>query len=315
MANSPANTELSASDAERFRAYERRRHDALAQGYDNFFTPVTKLAIGPLLRAVQPRAGMRVLDVATGTGALAAAAEKQGAKAVGTDLSPGMVALAAAHYPGIEFREADVERLPFPDASFDAVVCNFGIGHFPYPERAAAECARVLKAGGRLAFSWWDVPEKQRIQGLFREAITEIGAKPPPDVPTGYSILRFADSGAFHALLEDAGLSGVVVEEHTTTHRLPNVGALWRGGLGSFAVTALRHHPSGRADASQDPRRARAPHQGLYDSRRIGASGGVQDCSGAEVRATIDCLRSARNACAPLSPSPCSSPLCSAAGR
>ena len=114
MANSPANTELSASDAERFRAYERRRHDALAQGYDNFFTPVTKLAIGPLLKAVQPRAGMRVLDVATGTGALAAAAEKQGAKAVGTDLSPGMVALAAAHYPGIEFREADVERLPFP---------------------------------------------------------------------------------------------------------------------------------------------------------------------------------------------------------
>jgi SAM-dependent methyltransferase len=238
MANSSANTELSASDAERFRAYERRRHDALAQGYDNFFTPVTKLAIGPLLKAVRPRAGMRLLDVATGTGALAAAAEKQGAKAVGTDLSPGMVALAAAHYPGIEFREADVERLSFPDASFDAVVCNFGIAHFPYPERAAAECARVLKAGGRLAFSWWDVPEKQRIQGLFREAITEIGAKPPPDVPTGYSILRFADSGAFRALLEGAGLSAVVVEEHTTTHRLPNVDALWRGGLGSFAVTA-----------------------------------------------------------------------------
>ncbi|MFZ0105047.1 MAG: class I SAM-dependent methyltransferase [Pseudolabrys sp.] len=146
MANSSANSELSASDAERFRAYERRRHDALAQGYDNFFTPVTKLAIGPLLKAVRPRAGMRLLDVATGTGALAAAAEKQGAKAVGTDLSPGMVALAAAHYPGIEFREADVERL-----SPRRVVrrCRLQFRHWPFPLSRARCGGMRARAEGR----------------------------------------------------------------------------------------------------------------------------------------------------------------------
>lgn len=118
------------------------------------------------------------------------------------------------------------------------VACNFGIGHFPYPERAVAECARVLKAGGRLALAWWDMPDKQRIMGLFRDAVAEIGAQPPPDVPAGYSLFRFSDSGEFRALLEGAGLKDVTLTEHPATHRIPDMDTLWRGGLGSFAVTA-----------------------------------------------------------------------------
>ena len=74
--------------------------------------------------------------------------------------------------------------------------------------------------------------------GLFRDAVAEIGAQPPPDVPAGYSLFRFLDSGAFRALLEGAGLKDVTVTEHPATHRAPDMDTLWRGGLGSFAVTA-----------------------------------------------------------------------------
>jgi ubiquinone/menaquinone biosynthesis C-methylase UbiE len=233
-----ANTSLSAEDADRFRAFERQRHDNLAATYHDFFTPVTALAIGPLLDAARVQSRANLLDVATGPGSLAAEADGLGIKCIGVDLSPGMIELAKNFHPGIEFRVADVEHLPFADASFDAVVCNFALGHFPYPEVSVAECVRTLKAGGRIALSWWDNPSKQRIQGLFREAIAEIGAATPPDVPKGYSILRFADTNEFRRLLEGAGLTDVRVDDHQTTYVIPDVDTLWLGGLGSFAVTA-----------------------------------------------------------------------------
>jgi ubiquinone/menaquinone biosynthesis C-methylase UbiE len=184
------------------------------------------------------RADADLLDVATGPGSLAAEVLKLGARPVGVDLSPGMIELARNSYPGIDFRVAEVEHLPFPDCSFDAVVCNFGLGHFPQPESSIAECVRTLKQGAYLALSWWDDPSRQRIQGLFREAIAEVGAATPPDVPAGYSILRFSDGNEFRRLLEGAELSDVAVHDHRTTYLVPDVDTLWRGGLGSFAVTA-----------------------------------------------------------------------------
>ena len=238
-------TELTVEEAERFRAFERRRHDTLAESYDDFFTPVTMHAIAPLLAAAGMRAAASLLEVACGTAAVAAAAQTQGARASATDLSPEMVALGKQRHPQVDIREADVEHQPFADKTFDCVVCSFGIGHFPYPERAAAECTRVLKRGGRLAVAWWDAPEKMRLQGLFRESIGEVGVKPPPDVPAGNAMLRFTDPAALRKLLEGAGLSDVLIEEYSTAHRVPDVETLWRGGLGSFAVT-------GSAVAHQD---------------------------------------------------------------
>ena len=64
-----------------------------------------------------------------------------------------MLALARTLHSSLEFRQGSVEGLPFPHATFDAVVGNFVILHVGRPERAIAECARVLKPGGRLAFS------------------------------------------------------------------------------------------------------------------------------------------------------------------
>jgi len=233
-----AGISLSNEDAVRFRAFERQRHDKLATTYRDFFAPVTALAVRPLLDAAGVQPGTNLLDVATGPGSLAAEANSLGIQCTGVDLSPGMIELAKSSHPGVEFHVADVEHLPFAEGSFDAVVCNFGLGHFPYPEASVAECVRSLKAGGRIALSWWDDLSKQRIQGLFREAIAEIGATNPPEVPKGYSILRFSDSNEFYRLLEAAGLTDVRVEDHQTTYLIPDVDTLWRGGLGSFAVTS-----------------------------------------------------------------------------
>ena len=235
---SNGSTVLSSEEAERFRSFERKRHDSLAITYHDFFTPVTMLAIGPLLQAVQISPGSMLLDVATGPGSVASEATKVGARSIGVDLSPNMIALAKKTHPGIHFRVAEVEHLPFSDQSFDAVVCNFGFGHFLYPEASVAECVRTLKRGGRMALSWWDNFSKQRIQGLFREAIAEIGAEPPPDVPKGYSPVRFSDAGEFARLLEGSGLAEVEVKDHQTTYLIPDIDALWHGGLGSFAITA-----------------------------------------------------------------------------
>lgn len=120
-----ANTSLSTEDADRFRAFERRRHNHLATTYRDFFTPVTALAVRFLLDAARVRPGIDLLDVATGPGVIAAEANSLGIRCTAIDLSLGMIELAKNSYPGIEFHVADVEHLPFVDASFDAVVCNF----------------------------------------------------------------------------------------------------------------------------------------------------------------------------------------------
>ena len=245
---SPA--ELSRSEAERLRDFERQGHDSLATSYQAFFAAVTALATNPLLDAVRLHAGTRLLDVATGPGALAAEAASRGARPVGIDLSPQMVELARQRYPAINFHEADVEHLPFPDDTFDAVVCAFGLGHFPRPEVAVAEFVRTLLPGGRIAFSWWDDPSRQRIQGIFRDAIAEVGVSMPPDVPQGHNVYRFSNTGEFLRLLKGAGLKEVAVTEHATTYSVPDTETLWRGGLGSLVLTgaAIRQQDKATQD-------------------------------------------------------------------
>src|SRR5690349_21244476 len=121
-------------DTTGFRNFERDAHDRISASYNDLFAAVTAGAIAPLLDAVQLEPGMRLLDVAAGPGRLTRAAADRGALAVGCDLAPAMVALARQLNPGIRFDEASADALPYPPGSFDAVVCAFGLGHFPDPE-------------------------------------------------------------------------------------------------------------------------------------------------------------------------------------
>jgi ubiquinone/menaquinone biosynthesis C-methylase UbiE len=142
-------------DRDAFLNFERDAHDRIAGSYNDLFAAVTDGAIAPLLDAADVHTGMRLLDVAAGPGRLTRAAAERGALATGCDLAPAMVDLARRLNPGIRFDEASANALPYADGSFDAVVCAFGIGHFPDPERVISEFARVIAPGGLAAMSWW----------------------------------------------------------------------------------------------------------------------------------------------------------------
>ena len=221
-------------DLEAFRNFEKTTHDRLAESYHDAFSVVTHRAIEPLLRAAHVRDGTRLLDVATGPGTLAAKAAQCGARVIGIDVAPAMIALAHTLHPHLDFREGSAEDLPFAPSSFDAVVSGFGVGHFSKPERVLAEFARVLAPKGRVALSWWDSFGKNRINGIFFEAINELGISAPDVLPAGPAVDRFSDPDQFAAILRAAGFEVVGIDYISFSHPLKNVGELWDLALGSF---------------------------------------------------------------------------------
>jgi ubiquinone/menaquinone biosynthesis C-methylase UbiE len=222
-------------DAGAFHDFERAAHDRIAESYRDLFTAVTDRAIVPLLDAARVGGGTRLLDVASGPGKLVAQAAARGARGIGVDLAPAMVALATRLHPGLDFRTASADELPFPTASFDAVTCSFGIGHFPEPERVTSEFARVLTTGGRVALSWWQGFAHNRINGVFHQALTGLGVTAPGAVPVGPSMDRYSDAARFSELVEAAGFDGVRVDDVSFMHRLGDVEELWNLAMGSFA--------------------------------------------------------------------------------
>lgn len=112
-----------------------------------------------LCEAADLQAGWRVLDVATGSGNAALAAARRGCETIGVDYVPALLdrgrIRASAEHLDVEFVEGDAENLPFPDASFDAVVSIYGAMFAPNHDRAAAELARVCRPGGRIALASW----------------------------------------------------------------------------------------------------------------------------------------------------------------
>jgi SAM-dependent methyltransferase len=112
-----------------------------------------------LVRHAGVRAGMRVLDVGCGTGVVAVTAARAGATVTAVDLTPELVERAQSNARiaevSIDFREADVEELPFGDAQFDLVLSQFAHMFAPRPEVAVREMLRVLVPGGIIAFSTW----------------------------------------------------------------------------------------------------------------------------------------------------------------
>jgi SAM-dependent methyltransferase len=146
------------------------------------------LPLGPrLVEAAGIEAGMRVLDVASGTGNAAIPAAQRGAEVVASDLTPELFeagrARAAAEGVELEWAEADAEDLPFEDASFDAVISSIGVMFAPQHQAAADELVRVCRPGGTIGLLSW-TPEGMlgalfRTMGPFMPAPPP-GAQPPP---------------------------------------------------------------------------------------------------------------------------------------
>ena len=255
-------------DKNAFRDFERAAHHRLADTYHAYFAPVSEHAAEPLLDAAKVAAGMRILDVACGSGIVAGHAARRGARVIGVDLAPRMVELARELNPGCTFREASVDALPFEDGAFDAVVCGFGIGHFPDPPAAAAECARVLRAGGRCAFAWWDLPERNRMHGVLLAALDEVKPTPPADLPAGPPLFRYSEDAEFRRLLESAGLRDVSLTPHSFKWRLPDAEALWKACMGCMA----RNSTLIRAQLPEVQERIKAAFV-RYANQHLGANG------------------------------------------
>lgn len=186
--------------------------------YDDHMSSLTTQSIAALLDAACVSAGSRMLDVATGAGYAAGAALARGADVTGTDFSAEQVRLAKQRYPAAEFHECDAGSLPFEGETFDAVVSNYGVLHFPEPERFFREAFRVLKKGSRLAFTVWDVPQETK---LFGAVLGAIGTHGSLDVglPTGPNMFLFADPSVCEKFVVSAGFKDCVVTKVSQTWR------------------------------------------------------------------------------------------------
>lgn len=166
------------------------------------------------------RAGMRVLDLGSGTGYPALlAAQIIGAQGslVGIDLAEQMLDVArrkAARLQlgNVRFQTGDVSTLPFETASVDAVISRFCLMFLPDIPKAAREIARVLTPGGWVAAAVWAAPEKNPSLGLAMGVVKQVVELPPPD-PTAPGIFRLAKPGELVGLLQQAGLVDAVEQE------------------------------------------------------------------------------------------------------
>ena len=123
-----------------------------------------------MTKALQPRKGMRILDLAAGTGTASAAIAKHGAHVTAADFSEGMLAEGRIRQAGndlIDFVWADATELPFEDDSFDAATISFGLRNVEGPERALAEMFRVVKPGGRIVICEFSRPTSTFMRGPY----------------------------------------------------------------------------------------------------------------------------------------------------
>ena len=207
---------------------------SVPENYDRYMAP---LIFEPYAADIAQRAASlspnAVLETAAGTGVVARAlAPKLPPRAsyVVTDLNQPMLDHAASRQPPdnrIQWRQADALALPFEDAAFDLVCCQFGAMFFPDRASAYREAKRVLKPGGRFLFNVWDRIEENVFADDVTNALAEIFPDDPPRflarTPHGYH-----DTALIHSELKDAGFSHVAIvtkaeQSRASSPRLPAV--------------------------------------------------------------------------------------------
>jgi demethylmenaquinone methyltransferase/2-methoxy-6-polyprenyl-1,4-benzoquinol methylase len=122
-----------------------------------------------MVAAVRPQPGQRILDVATGTGMVARALARAGAQVTALDQSEAMLEVARAHNPpGVTFVHGEAERLPFGDATFDALTFTYLLRYVDDPAATLRELARVVAPGGRIGMVEFGVPDNPALRQLWR---------------------------------------------------------------------------------------------------------------------------------------------------
>ena len=195
-----------ATSHQSFQEFERAGWEDpdIAAGYDEHISSVTTQSIAALLDAAGISHGSRVLDVAAGAGYVTSASARRGADPIGIDFSLAQVRMARERNPTLRFEQTDAEALPFGADTFDAVVNAFGMCHLPNPGIALLEAFRVLKSGGRVAFTVWDMPERAVVFGVIYAAVSTHGSM-DVGLPIGPNFFLFSSPDASMNALRDAG--------------------------------------------------------------------------------------------------------------
>lgn len=198
-------------------AFEKMERDgwgdpAIAKGYATGFDVASRRVAKGLADAVHAGPKDHVLDLCTGHGAVAAELLARGALVTGLDFSEAMIKLAKTNVPKATFVQGDAMAMAFADNSFDAVTIGFGVPHFPDPERGLAEAARVLKPGGRIAFSIWrGKGSKGSFDWLF-DAVGRLG-DPSVKLPDGPDAHMLVDLDIAAPMLTRAGFDKVTLSD------------------------------------------------------------------------------------------------------
>ncbi len=195
-------------DPETIRQFEHAGWERAAAAYADTFAHASGTYIEALLDSAAVGTGTRVLDLACGPGLVTRAAARREAMPTGYDFSAAMLREARRARPGLTFDHGDAEALPYADGMFDAVVSNFGMHHFPHPDRAAAAARRVLRPGGVFAFSSWADPARNIAWRLLFDAIRAEGDPAAAKTPPSGGGLAQIDAAL--AVLRGAGFADVV---------------------------------------------------------------------------------------------------------
>ena len=197
MTPAPASTTLT---DEQLDAIKTKQRATWASGDFAVIGTTLQLTGELLCEAVGVEAGLQVLDVAAGNGNAALAAARRNAVVTASDYVPALLERAAARAAAsglrLTTREADAEALPFPDASFDAVLSVFGVMFVPRPERAASELVRVCRNRGRIGLVSWT--PGSFIGDMCRTIARHV---PPPPVP---SVFAWGEEEVLEGLLGPA---------------------------------------------------------------------------------------------------------------
>ncbi len=201
--------------------------------WDDLFMDFLKPMGDEIIQQLNPENDDVVLDIASGTGepGLTIANLVKNGKVVITDLAEDMVDIARENallrgINNIETLACDVSEIPFVDNSFDAISCRFGFMFFPDMLLAAKEMARVLKPGGRIATSVWNVPEKNFWITAMMGTINQHIELPAP-LPGAPGMFRCSKEGLMADIFRQAGLKNISVTEVKSKMNCGNASVYW----------------------------------------------------------------------------------------
>jgi SAM-dependent methyltransferase len=196
---------------------------SIPQFYDQGLGPMIFVDYAEeMARRVAATKPMQVLETAAGTGIVSRRLRDRlhpGAALTATDLNAPMLEIAKAKFKGeenIEFQPADAQALPFGDAAFDAVVCQFGIMFYPDKPKSFRETHRVLKPGGRYFFSVWDSHLYNPFGRIAHDVVSRLFSDNPPQfykVPFSCAAIDPVKTLALDAGFTDLEISVVPLEK------------------------------------------------------------------------------------------------------